>query len=67
MVTYEQIVTAAEAIRQLCDDPRSPEDCRRRALEFDAGTRLHEYIRLYERMHINGPRATVSEKVAAGC
>lgn len=67
MAPLGDLDAAAEAIRQLCDDPRSPEDCRRRALEFDAGTRLHEYIRLYERMHINGPRATVSEKVAAGC
>jgi glycosyltransferase involved in cell wall biosynthesis len=67
MAPLGDLKAAAEAIRQLCDDPRSPEDCRRRALEFDAGKRLHEYVRLYERMHINGPRATVSEKVAAGC
>lgn len=55
MAPVGDLSAAAQQIFGLLQQPKSPEDCRRRAMEFDAGKRLHEYVRLYERMHANSP------------
>ena len=45
----------AQAVRELCDQPKSPGDCRNRALEYAAPRRYRAYIRLYDGMYRNGP------------
>lgn len=55
---YRNINDAAEKVRLLCENPRSPEDCRRKALEFEAGYRNRQFVYLYEGMHENGPAAS---------
>ena len=54
---YRNISDAAEKVRFLCDNPRSPEDCRKKAMEYEAGYRNRQFVYLYEGMHENGPRA----------
>lgn len=55
---YRDIKDAAEKVRFLCENPRSPEDCRRKAMEFEAGHRNRQFVYLYEGMHENGPAAS---------
>ena len=45
----------AQAVRELCDQPKSPRDCRSRALEYAAPRRYRAYMRLYDGMYRNGP------------
>ena len=45
----------AQAVRELCDQPKSPRDCRNRALEYAAPRRYRAYMRLYDGMYRNGP------------
>ncbi|MBE5779590.1 MAG: glycosyltransferase [Clostridiales bacterium] len=49
---------AADKVRWLCENPASPEDCRRRAMEYEAGHRNRQFVYLYEGMHENGPAAS---------
>ncbi|MDD3333962.1 MAG: glycosyltransferase [Eubacteriales bacterium] len=44
-----------EAVCRLCAQPKSPEDCRARAMGYDAPTRFAEYIKLYNAMYLNSP------------
>ena len=45
----------AQTVRELCDQPKSPRDCRNRALEYAAPRRYRAYMRLYDGMYRNGP------------
>ena len=45
----------AQAVRQLCAQPKDPQACRTRALEYAAPRRFRAYMRLYDGMYRNGP------------
>ena len=45
----------AEAVRRLCDNPKSDADCLSRAEDYESGQRFQAYIRLYENMYRHSP------------
>ena len=45
----------AQAVRELCDQPKSPRDCRKRAMEYADHRRYRAYMSLYDGMYRNGP------------
>lgn len=54
-VALGDIAAMADAVRRLCDAPKTAENCRARAMEFDSRRRFSAYLRLYENMYRHGP------------
>ncbi|MEG2355915.1 MAG: glycosyltransferase [Clostridia bacterium] len=55
VVPLGDIEAAAEAVRRMCAAPKSAQDCRARAAEFDSTQRFAAYMRLYENMYRYSP------------
>ncbi len=55
VVALGDISAMADAVRRLCDAPKTAERCRARAMDFDATRRYAAYLRLYENMYRHGP------------
>ena len=67
------ISALADAARRLCDNPKSPENCRKRAMDYEANQCYGAYIRLYEKIEAAQPptrpytRKTLWERLSWQC
>lgn len=55
VVPLGDIDAMADAVRRLCENPKSAEACRARAAEYEAGKRFAAYMRLYEKIYTHSP------------
>ena len=45
----------ANAVRRLCDAPKSAKACQKRAAEYESGKRFSAFLRLYEKLYTHSP------------
>lgn len=55
VVPLYDVDALADAVRALCDHPKSAEACKARAAEYESTRRFEGYIRLYESMYSHAP------------
>jgi len=56
----------ADAVRELCDNPRNENKCKERAADFDSKERLAAFLRLYEKIYRFSPSYQSALAHAAG-
>jgi len=63
------ISAMADAVRRLCDAPKSAEACMARAAAYESSLRFTAYIRLYENMYRHSPayQAALEEAAQTSC
>lgn len=65
VVPLGDIAAMADAVRRLCDAPKSADSCRERAGDFDQERRFAAYMRLYENMYQSSPAYKRAVQAAA--
>ena len=64
-VPLRDVDALSDAVRRLCDQPKDPQACLRRAADYDLNRRFKAYLRLYEKMYQFSPNYQSALKRAA--